>query len=118
MGLLPVKAPLHPDAIAGFEKVAAGPAIQKMGQDKQWTTEDVLNFYQKNDPEAIKIMNSVIASIAHSVYAMICMIDRSEERRVGKECKCGWRTDQRKTKRQGGGQRPQRQQRRADRLMI
>src|SRR5690625_7706869 len=75
MGLLPVKAPLHPDAIAGFEKVAAGPAIQKMGQDKQWTTEDVLNFYQKNDPEAIKIMNSVIASIAHSVYAMICMID-------------------------------------------
>src|SRR5690625_6598083 len=75
MGLLPVKAPLHPDAIAGFEKVAAGPAIQKMGQDRQWTTEDVLNFYQKKDPEAIKIMNSVIASIAHSVYAMICMID-------------------------------------------
>src|SRR5699024_10454255 len=58
MGLLPVKAPLHSDAIAGFEKVAAGPAIQKMGQDRQWTTEDVLNFYQKKDPEAIKIMNS------------------------------------------------------------
>lgn len=75
MGLLPVKAPLHPDGIAGFEKVAAGPAIEKMAEHKKWTTRDVLDFYQQGDPEAENIMNSVTESIAHGVYAIICTID-------------------------------------------
>lgn len=75
MGLLPVKAPLQPDSIAGFEKVAAGPAIQKMAEHKNWTTRDVLDFYQKDDPDAKKIMNSVIESITHGVYAIVCTID-------------------------------------------
>lgn len=75
VGLLPVKAPLLENLIGGLEKVASGPAIERMAQDKQWTTADVLNFYQKEDPTAVKIINSVIESIAHGVFTVICTVN-------------------------------------------
>lgn len=75
VGLLPVKSPLHPDGVAGFEKVSAGPAIEKWAKEQGWTTEEVLDFYQEDHPEAVKIMDSVFESIAHGVYAIICTID-------------------------------------------
>lgn len=75
IGLLPVKSILHPDKLNRFERVAAGPAIEKWAKEKGWLTKEVLDYYQKDDPFANKVMNSVIDSIAHGLFAIICTIN-------------------------------------------
>lgn len=79
LGLLPVTASRAPGGISRLEKTAAGPAMKKYAEaqfeDAEITTKGFFQKYEEGNPEAVSLMNEVADSLAHGVYALICVLD-------------------------------------------
>lgn len=78
IGLFPVSAPSSTEGIRALEKAASGPAIQQLAaeqfNDPTMTTKGFFLKYEENDPLAKELMNHIIASWAHGIYSIICLL--------------------------------------------
>src|SRR5690606_40632873 len=82
------------DLVRGFLHRKDGPAIIYPDGRKEWWVNGILNkIYDYG--VTVWVRNNVI----HNSGPAIEYYDRSEERRVGKECRSGWSEDQEKKSR-------------------
>lgn len=79
IGLLPVINPFATKGIEGLEKSASGPAIQRIAvknlKENDMTTLNFFKEYQKGNPLAKAILKEIVRSLAHGIYAVICLLD-------------------------------------------
>ncbi|WP_077297896.1 ROK family protein [Virgibacillus pantothenticus] len=79
LGLYPVISNSSPNGINKLEQVASGLAIQKLARkqfgNKHMTTRDLFNEYHKGNKIAKQIIKDVTESLAHAIYALVCLLD-------------------------------------------
>ncbi|NBJ68841.1 MULTISPECIES: ROK family protein [Clostridia] len=79
LGLYPVISNSSPNGINQLEQVASGLAIQKLAQkqfgNKHMTTRDLFNEFHKDNKIAKEIIKDVTESLAHAIYALVCLLD-------------------------------------------
>lgn len=79
LGLFPVSAKSSAHSVERLEKVASGPAIQKLAEQRisnpDLTTQDFFKKYVDNNSVAKVLMDEVTDSLAHGLYSIICLLD-------------------------------------------
>lgn len=79
IGLFPVIAKSVDHGIEALEKVASGPAIQKLAEkqfnDSNISTADFFSKYKEEEQEAMRLMKEIADSLAHGVYSIVCLLD-------------------------------------------
>ncbi len=79
LGLFPVSAKSSVNSIERLEKVASGPAIQKLAEQRisnpDLTTQDFFKEYVDDNSVAKVLMDEITDSLAHGLYSIICLLD-------------------------------------------
>ena len=79
LGLFPVSARSSARGIDNLEKVASGPAIQKLAEARvnnpDLTTQDFFQKYKDGHSYAKVLMGEIMDSLAHGLYSIICLLD-------------------------------------------
>ena len=79
IGLFPVLARSSPNGFEGLEKIASGPAITKLAEQRfnnpELTISEFFSKYVESDPTAKVLMDDVVGSLAHGIYSIICLLD-------------------------------------------
>lgn len=79
IGLVPVRSAFAPNGLSAMEKAASGPSIEALARgkfdQKDITVKEVFQRYQAGDPTCQSIMDEVVKSLAHGIYAVLCLID-------------------------------------------
>lgn len=79
IGLLPVISPYSKTGVENLEKSASGPFIEQLAKKRfnnpHMTAEDFFTEYKNGNHEAKELLNIVVKSLTHGVYAIICLLD-------------------------------------------
>lgn len=79
LGLFPVSAKSSATGIERLEKVASGPAIKKLAEQRisnpDLTTQDFFKKYVDGNSVAKVLMDEIMDSLAHGLYSIICLLD-------------------------------------------